>query len=142
MERPNKCPKCGHQKFWKNGFACEKQRWKCSSCKHQFTKEEPQQKGKAEWMKLLALCLYSMRMSIRSIARLLKISATTVLNWIREYTGNLEPSKEITEPVIVEFDEMWHYINKKNKNSGSGRRMMLLEIDSSTGKAEIAIVKP
>ena len=35
--------------------------------------------------------------------------------------------------VIVELDEMWHYVKKNGISSGSGKRWMLVQVDCSTG---------
>ena len=132
------CSKCGNKNLWKNGFVKGKQRWKCTHCKHQFILEKAE-RGKPEWLKLLAILLYSMKKSIRSIARLVKVSPKTILDWIREF--KIPDNQENLKSEIVELDEMWHYLSKKNSNCGYGKHMILLESDLLDGNVGIVLPK-
>ena len=137
---PN-CPKCGGSSV-KNGLVEEKQRWKCKDCGFQFTRLAP--RGKPLWMKLEAVLLYMSGMSMNAIAAVLAVSAQSILNWVRDFAqANYEkPQAEGEVIVVVELDEMWHFIQSKKTRCGSGRHMIVLAGDSSTGKLEIATLKP
>ena len=108
----NQCPKCEHQRIIKSGFVKGKQRYKCKSCNYQFT-QPTTERGKPLWMKLDAVLLYLGGMSMNAIANHLNVSAKAVLNWIRDFA---KLNKEKPEPgiaVVVELDELWHFIEKK-----------------------------
>ena len=46
--------------------------------------------------------------------KMLGASPSTILDWIRRF-GNehTQPSEPQTEAVVLELDEMWHYLKKK-----------------------------
>ena len=137
----NQCPKCEHQRIIKSGFVKGKQGYKCKSCNYQFT-QPTTERGKPLWMKLNAVLLYLGGMSMNAIAAHLNVSAQAVLNWIRDFA---KLNKEKPEPgiaVVVELDELWHFIEKKRINCGCGKLMTVIVGDLSTGSWEVVIVKP
>jgi transposase-like protein len=108
------CPKCNHTKIIKNGFACGQQRYKCKACNYQFT-QISLERGKPLWMKLEAILLYMSGMSMNAIGKHLNVSAQAILNWVREFA---EKNKEKPTPgkaVVIELDEMWHFIESKKQ---------------------------
>ncbi|MEN9216255.1 MAG: IS1 family transposase [Gloeomargarita sp. HHBFW_bins_162] len=112
--KPN-CPKCNHAQVVKNGFIRGQQRYKCKNCHYQFTTTNLD-RGKPLWMKLEAVLLYVSGLSMNAIAQMLDVSAQSILNWIRDFgLANYEkPAPDSV--VVVELDEMWHFIGvKKNK---------------------------
>ena len=133
------CPKC-QEKSVKNGIAKGKQRWKCKGCKFQFTRLEP--KGKPLWMKLEAVLLYISGLSLNAIASLLSVSAQAVLNWVRDFARTNYEKPEPGSAVVVELDEMWHFIQSKKTRFGYGKHLIVILGDSLTGKLEIAMLKP
>ena len=138
MDKPE-CPKCG-EKTVKNGFVKGQQRWKCKVCSFQFTRLEP--KGKPLWMKLLAALLYISGNSLNSIAKNLGVSTPSVLDWVREFAKANYEKPEPGSVVVVELDEMWHFIGSKKTRSGSGKLLLAMVGDLSTGRVEIAMLKP
>ena len=137
-ERP-KCPRCGGKSV-KNGTAVNKQRHKCKECKFQFTRLTP--KGKPAWMKALALLLYVSGSSLNSIARNLDVSTPTVLEWVRNFAIANYEKPEPGSALIVELDEMWHFINGKKTKFGYGKLFAGIQADLLTGKLEIAALRP
>jgi transposase len=135
------CPKCKERSV-KNGSVEGTQRWKCKGCGFQFTRMEPQ--GKPLWMKLEAALLYMSGMSLNAIGTILDVSAQSILNWVRDFAlANYEkPEPEGQVIVVAELDEMWHFIQSKKTKYGSGKHMIVVVGDSSTGKMEIAMLKP
>ena len=110
------CPRCQHTHFVKNGFVNEKQRYKCKNCHYQFTRATP--RGKPQAHKTLAVLLYCHGLSMNAISKLLGSHVTTVLQWIRTFAKKQAPKPTLSPGarVVLELDEMWHYIgNKKNK---------------------------
>lgn len=114
------CKRCNSINIVNNGKVRDKQRFKCKDCGYNFVMGDSRGKIRPE-AKALALLLYgSCKASYGMIARLFNVSRTAVLYWMRTI------GKALPEPIIdtklkeVQVDEMWHYINKKNKKYGYG----------------------
>ena len=110
------CPKCQHPHFVKNGFLNTTQRYKCKACNYQWTRTTP--RGHPATHKRLTLLLYCHGISMHALSKLFHVSTTTVLKWIRNFAKEQAPKPRIHSqtPLVLELDEMWHYIgNKKNK---------------------------
>ena len=110
------CPRCQHTHFVKNGFVNDKQRYKCKNCQYQWTRIT--QRGKPQAQKTLVVLLYYHGLSMNAISKLFGSHVTTVLKWIRTFAKKHAPKPALSPgaTVILELDEMWHYIgNKKNK---------------------------
>ena len=65
--------------------------------------------------KALTVFLYCHGRSMNAIAKMLRASPSTILEWIRKFGGEhaKTPEPEKTEAVVIELDEMWHYLKKK-----------------------------
>ncbi|MCP5197145.1 MAG: hypothetical protein H6974_10220 [Gammaproteobacteria bacterium] len=64
-------------------------------------------------------------MSFLGIARILGVSDVAVMKWVRAEAQSL-PEPEIPADVAtVSLDEMWHFLEKKRKNAGSGEPLIL-----------------
>jgi transposase len=139
-----KCPKCSSIS-WKNGFVRKqnKQRFKCSKCGHQFV-EDPEAiiEEKPEWMRVLANLLYMLGLSMNAIARLLKVSTPCVFYWIRNFAKENYSKPSPGEAIVMELDEMWHYVGSKKTSYGSGRLLIELQTNLLTGSAGIAVRTP
>ncbi|WP_315861544.1 IS1 family transposase [[Leptolyngbya] sp. PCC 7376] len=109
------CPQCNAQDIIKSGFAKNRQRFKCNQCNYQFTSFS-KERGKPLWMKLEAVLMYMSGMSMNATAKILGVSAQSVLNWVRDF-GEANYEKPTPESaVVVELDELWHFIQgEKNK---------------------------
>lgn len=135
------CPKCHSDKVHKSGFVTGEQRYKCKNCSRQFV--PTRHHGRPETEKLTAVLLYINGLSLRTIARLLNVSATAVLKWVRQYaTENYEKPQPEGSAVIVELDEMWHYLHNKKTSSGYGKLIVVLPASSLTGNVGIVIKQP
>jgi len=79
----------------------------------------------------MAICMYINNCGIRAIARILKTSPALVLYWIKRYTKNFIESlenkkvskingdnKSLSQPDIMEMDEIFTYIKKNKSNQG------------------------
>jgi transposase len=77
-------------------------------------------------MKALAVLLYAMgNASFGMIGRLLGVSDVAVLKWVRAQAQAIEEPVGQGEVVEVMLDEMWHFVQKKVTNFGSGVPMTL-----------------
>ena len=115
----------------KNGFMRGKQRYRCKACGLNFTDTPP--RGMPLRVKLEAVLLYLSGLSMNRTAKLLGVSTPSVQAWIERFA---EVYAQKPEPegraVVVELDEMWHFLKKDRTNSGSGRLGIVLPDGSST----------
>ena len=114
MNEKPPCPKCQSIEVVKNGKVQGKQRYKCKSCSLQFTRLTP--RGRPAQEKAMAVTLYTLGLSIRAIARLIGVSPTAVLKWIKTFAKTHYEKPAPGDAIIVELDEMWHYLSSKKQD--------------------------
>jgi hypothetical protein len=94
-------------------------------------------------MKVTAVLLYVSGLSMNRTAKLLGVSTPTVMAWIERFA---EVYAQKPEPegraVVVELDEMWHYLKKSGTSSGSGRLGIVLRGEWLTGSAAVVTPPP
>jgi len=134
------CRKCGSVDNVKNGKVNGVQRHKCKSCGFQFTKEVAN--GRSEDERNKAIALYLLGLSMRTIAKLFRVNVTTILYWVRNFAVANYEKPTPRGAVVVELDEMWHFLGSKKQNSGFGRLIVALPVNSLTGNVGIVVVKP
>ena len=137
MNEKPPCPKCQSREVVKNGKVQEKQRYKCKSCSLQFTRLTP--RGRPAQEKAMAVTLYTLGLSIRAIARLIGVSPTAVLKWIKTFAKTHYEKPAPGDAIIVELDEMWHYLGSKKTSYGSGKLIVERLENSSIGSVEEGI---
>ena len=81
------CPKCQSVKIIKSGHHHGKQRYRCKSCGFQFTRTDS--RGRPASEQAMAITLYTMGLSLNSIARLFKVSTPAVLRWVRTFAEKI-----------------------------------------------------
>ena len=129
------CKKCGSTNAVKAGFLNGNQRYKCKDCGCQF--QPNRTKGRPESVKRLAILLYMCGLSMRTISKIVKTDLHAVYRWIRAFAeSNYEKPQPPSSEVVVELDEMWHYINVKKTNVGYGRLIVAIPVNLSTGNVE------
>ena len=135
------CKRCNSINIVRNGNVRGKQRFKCKDCGINFIEGDQRERTRPE-AKAMALLMYgSCKASYGMIAKLFNVSRTTVLNWIRTM-GRKLPEPEIkTDVHEIQMDEMWHFINKKNKKYGSGEPWIVLETEPSDGLLAIVMLR-
>ena len=130
--------RCGGEEQSKNGFMRGEQRYRCKGCGLNFTDTPP--RGMPLQVKVTAVLLYVSGLSMNRTAKLLGVSTPSVMAWIerfaKEHARKPEPEGRA---VVVELDEMWHYLKKKPASSGYGRLGIVLQADWLTGSAAVAI---
>lgn len=134
------CPKCQSSITIKSGWHLGRQRHRCKGCGFQFTRIAP--RGRPASEKAMAVTLYTMGLSLNAIARLFKVSTPAVLQWVRKFAEKVYEKPEPHEAVVVELDEMWHYLHSKKTNCGSGKLIVALPVNSLTGNVGIVIKQP
>ena len=135
------CPYCESRRLIKNGSSYGVPKWRCKDCGRQTSFKPP--RGEPAWKKDTAVLLYTLGLSMNAIGKLLGVSTPSLLNWLRAHATS-QASRPQPEPgeavVVMDLDELWHFIKKKPTSSGSGWLLIALANDSLTGNA--AIVMP
>ena len=135
------CPKCHHADRVRAGRVKGVQRFQCRQCGCQYTRSEP--RGMPLAVKLLAVTLYVHGLSMHAIAKLLQVSTPAVLKWIRVFAETHCPKPQPTATAaIIELDEMWHFLKKSPRSSGSGKLIVAIQGGSWTGNVGIVITLP
>ena len=114
MNKNPSCPKCKCPEVVKNGKVQDKQRYKCKNCGFQFMRLTP--RGRPASEKAHALELYTTGLSMNSIAKILNVSTTAVMKWIKSFAKATYEKPKPEGSLQIECDEMWHYIHKKKQN--------------------------
>ena len=129
------CKKCGSERYVKAGLVEGAQRFKCKDCGCQFV--PTRQKGKDEKTKLTAVWLYSHGLSLRTIAKFFKVNVRSVFVWVKTFAQeNYVKPQPTSGSVVIELDEMWHYLRSKKLKSGFGRLIVAIPVNLSTGSVE------
>ena len=120
-----KCKRYKSEEYVKAGFVKNQQRYRRS-------KEE----------KLMAVWLYSHGLSFRAIAKLLKVSARAVFVWVKQFAeDNYSKPAPSNQSIIIELDEMWHFLHSKKDKSGFGKHIVEQQNSLLTGNVEHEILK-
>ena len=130
-----RCTKCNSVKVVKNGSKFGTQYFLCRECGTQFCETS----RNSETAQRIAVVLYCVGLSLRTIGTLLDYSNVAILNWIRDF-AKVHYQKPIPKgEIVLELDEMWHFIKQKKTNCGFGKHIAA-QLDSLlTGNAEVAI---
>ena len=131
------CPKCQTEQVAKNGHHLGRQRYRCKACGFQYTQVNP--RGRPASEKAAAVLLYTMGLSLNAIARIFKVSTQTISRWVRNFAEKTYEKPEPREAVVVELDEMRHYLGSKKTNCGYGRLIVALPVNSLTGNVGLVI---
>jgi transposase len=136
-----RCKGCGSEEHIKNGFMRGKQRYRCKACGLNFTDTPPP--GKPLAVKATAVLLYVSGLSMNRTAKLLGVSTPSVQAWIEQFAQayGQKPAPE-GRAVVIELDEMGHYLKKSRTSSGSGRLGIVLQVGWWTGSAAVVTLPP
>ncbi len=130
------CKRCGSAKHVKNGLMRGKQRYLCKDCGLSFT--DTPARGKPLAMKAAAVLLYVSGLSMNRTAKLLGVSTPTVQAWLEQFAAAYAQKPEPEgRAVVIELDEMWHYLKKSRSRSGSGKLGIVLQGGWWTGNAAV-----
>ena len=136
-----KCRKCDSEAIVKNGFMAGTQRYKCKKCSFQFTRETPH--GRPMKDKILALILYLSGLSMNMTAKIIGVSAQTIMRWIRIFYHKFSDSPQHGSTIEeIEVDEMVSFVGKKKTIFGSGKLLIITLEGSSDGNVVIVVPKP
>ena len=130
-----KCRVCGSDKNAKWGFRKGKQCFKCKECGFQFTRSDDRRSEKDFHR---AVAMYCAGLSFRTIGSLLSYHHTTILRWICEFAYNC-PKPIPKGELVVELDEMHHFIQSKKTSFGFGKHIVAQLDNLLTGKLGIEV---
>ena len=136
-----RCKACGSEEQVKNGFMRGKQRYRCKACGLNFTDTPP--RGLPLALKATAVLLYVSGLSMNRTAKLLGVSTPSVQAWIEQFAQayGQKPEPE-GRALVIELDEMWHYVKKSRTSSGSGRLGIVLQGGWLTGSWAVVTPPP
>ena len=105
------CKRCGSEEHVKNGLMRTKQRSLCKACGLNFTNTPT--RGKPLALKAAAVLLYISGLSMNRTAQLLGVSTPTIQAWLEQFAqAYAQKPKPEGRAVVIELDEMWHYLKK------------------------------
>jgi transposase len=130
------CKRCQKLECVKNGLVRKKQRWLCKGCGFNFTEGDRRKERTTSQQRALAVLLVSMGLSFRAAGQIVGVVTNTVMVWFKQFAQSIELPKIEGTVNVVEMDEMWHFVQKKRTNSGSGKlqQLLLVQLDSSMSK--------
>ncbi len=136
-----RCKRCGSEEHTKNGRMRGKQRYRCRSCGLNFTDTPP--RGLPLRVKATAVLLYLSGLSMNRTAKLLGVSTPSVMAWIEQFARTYAQKPEPEgRALVIELDEMWHYLKKRPTSSGCGRLGIVLQDVSSIGSWAVVTRPP
>jgi len=136
-----RCKRCGREEHTRNGFMRGKQRYRCKACGLNFTDTPP--RGKPLALKITAVLLYVSGLSMNRTAKLVGVSTPTVQAWIEQLAkAHAQKPEPQGRAVVIELDEMWHFLKKRPTSSGCGRLGIGLRGGSSTGSWAVVTELP
>ena len=136
-----RCKRCGGEEQVENGFIRGKQRYLCKGCGLNFT--DTPAPGKPLAVKAAAVLLHVSGLSMNRTAKLLGVSTPTVQAWLEQFAQAYAQKPEPAgRAVVIELDEMWHYLKKSPSRSGSGRLGIVLQGSWWTGSAAVVTGPP
>ena len=136
-----RCKRCGSEEHVKNGLMRNKQRYLCKDCGLNFTNTPA--RGKPLALKAAAVLLYVSGLSMNRTAKLLGVSTPTIQAWLEQFAAAYAQKPEPEgRAVVIELDEMWHYLKKRPTDSGSGRLGIVPQDEWLTGNAGVVTPPP
>ncbi len=135
------CPKCAHGHIVKSGKVGNTQRWLCRGCGYQFTRTMP--RGRPIWQKSLAVFLYCHGVSMNALGKMVGVRASSVLKWLRrDATAHDVKPAPGGNAMVMELDEMGHFLPKNAGSAGSGKLVIMIQASSWIGSAGVALRQP
>ena len=118
---PN-CKRCNAEKTVKSGKVRQKQRYRCNECGYHFVEGDERTNDKIAAKKAMCVLIYSMgKGAFRMLAKIFDSHPSQVYRWVRQAGASLPDPKVADDIQEMEFDEMWHFLQKKRTNCGSSR---------------------
>jgi transposase len=136
-----RCKRRGSAEHIKNGFMRGEQRYRCKACGLNFTATPP--RGLPLKVKATAVLLYLSGLSMNRTAKLLGVSTPSVMAWIEQFAESYAQKPEPEgRALVIELDEVWHYLEKRPTSSGCGKLGIVLQDVSSIGSWAVVTRPP
>lgn len=115
--KQSSCPHCGHEKYIKYGKDKGVQRYKCKSCKRNFTPYTGTWLAHIHKKELLSeyIVLMQQQKSLNSTANILGINKKTCFDWRHKILSSIENIEEESFVGITESDETYFLLSEKGK---------------------------
>jgi len=137
-----KCKNCNSREITKNGKKREKQRYKCKECGYNFVMGDERTNEKIIAMKALVVLFYTLaKGSYNMLGKIFNRDRSLIYRWIKEAGLRFDEPEIEGEIKEIEFDEMWHYIGKKNERNGSSRRWIAAQGELSPGYSVVVMLQ-
>ena len=92
---------------------------------------------------MAAVLLYVSGLSMNRTAKLLGVSTPTIQVWLEQFAAAYAQKPEPEgRAVVIELDEMWHYLKKSPSRSGSGKLGIVLRGGWWTGNVGVVTRPP
>jgi transposase len=100
-------------------------------------------RGRPLWQKSLAVFLYCHGVSMNALGKMFGVHASSVLQWIRRFaTERAAKPESVGKAIVLEVDEMGHFLKKNGTNSGSGKLLIVIQANSLTGSVGVVMRQP
>ena len=136
------CKKCNSQKIVKNGSVRGVQRYRCKECSLNFVEGDVRKKPQTAVKKALCVILYSLgKASFSMLGKVLNHSPSIIYRWIKEAMDKTPEPSVSADIQEMEFDEMWHFLQKKVKNSVSSKPWIVVQGELLPGLQGVVMLK-
>jgi len=139
--RLDACPQCTPPHVVKAGKARGTQRWLCRGCGDPLTRSA--RRGRPLWQQSLAVFLDCHGVSIHALGKMFGGWTSTILTWSRrDAADHADKPAPSGKTIVLEREELWHFLQKNGVNSGSGRLWIVIQAASWTGSAGVVMRHP
>jgi transposase len=136
------CKKCNSNQYVKNGFVRSKQRYKCLECGCNYVEGDQRFSHETAIKRAFAVILYSLgKSSYGFIAKLFGVTPPAVQKWLKQEADLMQEPEIDGEIREIEFDEMWHFLQKKHKNYGSSKPWIVLHSELLHGLQVVVMLQ-
>jgi len=136
------CKRCNSDTVVKNGLVRSTQRYRCKACNYNFIPLDKRIKENLKAKKALALLLYGLgKGSYSMLGKIFGVNRSLIYRWIKQAAAKL-PYPAISNHIKeIEFDEMWHFVDRKKTKDGSSKPWTELQEEQLAGLLASEIVQ-
>ena len=136
------CKNCNSQDCVRNGTVRGKQRHKCKACGYNFVEGDGRTDEKIIATKAMCVILYSLaKGSYNMLGKVFGRDRSLIYRWIREAGLGLSEPEVGGEVREIEFDEMWHFIERKKTSFVSSRPLIAAHGRLSPGCSALVMLQ-
>jgi transposase len=80
---------------------------------------------------------------MNALGKMFGVHTSSVLKWIRRCATEHYVKPDPTgKAIVMEIDEMWHFLKKNAASSGSGKLVIAIQANFLTGNVGVVIRQP